>query len=188
MTVKYRDYSINIVDDQSYSPNSADNLSHYEKVYFAGSINEDRFYPTTKYGIRIYQENRELSSAIICEIGAGTIIHDRSFIISESSLYICCCDKVYSIKLPDLSLNWSKRLDPSRCFGIYSFDNNLVIHGELMISCIDQNGNVKWEFGSRDIFVTQDGTEPIIIQGDKILLKDWEGYKYTLNKNGVAVI
>ena len=187
MTVKYKDYSIDIVDDQTYSTNSADNLSHYNKIYFDGSINQDRFYPTSKHAIRIMQHDQELSSAIICEVGGGTTVHDKSFIIFDNSLYICCCDNVYSLKLPDLSINWSKRLDPATCLGIYSFDNNFIIHGELTISYIDKDGNVKWDFGARDIFVTQDGTDSIIFQSDKILLKDWGGYKYTLDKNGVVI-
>lgn len=187
MTVKYKGYTVDIIDDQTFSINSVDNTSQYDKVYFNGSTNQDRFYPTSKHGIRIRQGDEEVSSAIICEVGGGATIHSKSFIISDKSLYICCCDKVYSLSLPDLSIAWSKRLDPATCFGIYSFDNEFIIHGELSIIRIDKNGNVKWEFSARDIFVTQDGTESIAFQGDKILLKDWEGNKYTLDKNGIEI-
>lgn len=187
MTVNYKDYSIDIVDDQTYSINSADNTSHYDKIYFDGSTNQDRFYPTSKHGIRVKQADKELTSAIICEVGGATDIHNGSFTISEDTLLICCCDKIYSLKLPDLSINWHKRLDPATCFGIYPFDNDFIIHGELQITRIDKDGNEKWTFGARDIFVTPDGKASFTIQADKILLTDWEGYKYKLDKNGVEV-
>ena len=87
-----------------------------------------------------------------------------------------------------MSINWFKRLDPATCFGIYQFDNDFLIHGELQISRIDINGNEKWTFRARDIFVTSDGDNSFAIQADKILLIDWEGYRYTLDKNGVEVI
>lgn len=188
MTVNYKDYSIDIIDDRTFSINSADNLTHYDKEYFTGSINEDRFYPTSKHGIRISRGNTKLTSVIICEVGGSTTIHENCFVISNDSLYICCCDKVYSLKFPDLSVNWSQRLDPATCLSIYSFDNAFIIHGELVITKIDRDGNIIWEFGARDIFVTQDGTDSIAFQGDHILLKDWEGFQYLLDKNGVEIV
>jgi hypothetical protein len=50
-------------------------------------------------------------------------------------------------------------------------------------------GNEKWKFGGRDIFITLDGKEPIEITPDKIIpdkiiLKDFEGYEYILDENG----
>lgn len=187
MTINYKDYSIDIIDDQTYSINSVDNNSHYDKVYFEGLTNQDKFNPTSKHGIRVKQADQELASAIICEVGGGTTIHPNSFIISGDALLICCCDKIFALKLPDLSINWHKRLDPATCFGIYSFDNDFVIHGELQITRIDKDGNEKWTFGARDIFVTPDGNNSFEIRADKILLTDWEGYKYTLDKNGVEI-
>ena len=187
MTIKYKDYFIDIVDDQTYSINSADNTSHYDKIYFDDSMNQDRFYPTSKHGIRVRLDNNEQSSALVCEVGGATTIHENSFIISDDRLYICCCDKVYSLKIPDLSIDWSKRLDPATCFGIYTFDNDLIIHGELTITRIDKGGNLKWEFGARDIFVTQDNTKAIVLNDNNIELKDWESNKYTLDKNGIEI-
>lgn len=187
MTVKYKNYSIDVSDDQAYSINSADNTSRYDHVYFDGATNEDRVYPTSKHGIRVRLADKEVASALISEVGGATTIHNKSFVIADNSLLICCCDKVYSLNLPDLSKNWSKRIDPDTCFGIYSFDNDFIVHGELCITRIDKNGNEKWQFGAQDIWVTPDGKESFSIQGDKIFLTDWEGYKYILDKNGVEV-
>lgn len=187
MTIKYKDYSIDIFDDPTYSINSTDNTSQYDKIYYYGSTNEDRFYPTSKHGIRIKRTDSDFTSALICEIGVATGINKNSFLVADDNLLICCCDKIYSLKLPDLSFNWRKRLDHETCIGIYPFDIDFIIHGELKITRIDKDGNERWTFGARDIFVTPDGKNSFAIQGDKILLMDWEGYNYILDKNGVEI-
>ena len=184
MTSQYKIYSIRIENDETYSLNSTDNTHHYDKEYFYGLINEDRFYPTSKYGIRIFLNNKEISSAIICEVGGGTSVNNNSFVFADDGILICCYDKVYSLELPTLVVNWVKRCDPATCFGIYNFLNDFLIHGELSISRIDKNGHEKWNFGARDIFVTQDNSSAFVITENKIMLKDWEGYKYVLDENG----
>jgi hypothetical protein len=185
MTVHYKEYIIEVIDDMEYSLRSTDNLTHYDKEYFNSSMNEDRFYPTSKHGIRIKQDDKELASAIICEVGGATGIHKNSFLFTGNNMLICCCDKVYSLTLPDLEINWKKRLDWATCFEIVCFDDEFLVHGELSITRIDKDGNEKWRFGARDIFVTQDGSEAMIIHTDKIELRDWEGYTYILDKNGL---
>lgn len=184
MTVRYQDYSIDIIDDRGYSLNPADNSVHYAKEYFDETVREGRFIPASKHGIRIKQDGIELSSAILCETGGATGIHKNSFLFADNSLFICCCDKVYALKLPDLEMIWKKELDLATCFGIYEFDGDFIIHGEISITRIDKNGNEKWRFGARDIFVTQDGSESIKVHPEKIELKDWQGYNYVLDKNG----
>jgi len=184
MKIQTKQYIIKIENLPNYTLNSQDNIQEFKLQYFNGSQNEDRFYPTSKHGIRIFENDEEINSAIICEVGGATGIHTNSFLIEEDNILICCCDKVYSLKIPDLSINWAKRLDPATCFGIYKFKGDLIIHGELQISRIDFQGNQKWKFGARDIFVTPDGEESFKIVGEIIKLKDWEGYEYILDESG----
>jgi hypothetical protein len=187
MRVPYKDYSIDIFEDKTYTLNSVDNLVKYQFEYFEGEGYEDRFYPTSKYGIRVSQNDTEIRSAIICEIGGATTIHENSFVINNDSVYICCCDKVYSLGLPNLELKWIKRLDPATCFGIYEFGDDFIIHGELQVSRINRQGELKWDFGARDIFVLQDGGKAMTLANNRIYLKDWEGYEYILDFNGKEV-
>lgn len=184
MRVRYKEYTVDIADDPNYTLNSADNIVSYSIEYFDGMANADRFYPASKHGIRLVKDGEELASAIICEIGGTTTIHDKSAIITNDSILICCSHKVYSLSIPDLKLNWEKRFDPATCFAIYPFMGDFVIHGELQITRIDKDGNEKWNFTARDIWVTPDGKESIELKGNKIKLKDWEGYEYELDSDG----
>ena len=187
MRVVYKDYTIDIIDDVNYTLNSVDNVVSYDVEYFDGMLNSDRVYPTSKHGIRVIKDGEELASAIICEIGGTTTIHNNSVIVSNDSILICCSDKVYSLSIPNLELNWKKRFDLATCFGIHPFLSDFIIHGELQIIRIDKEGNEKWNFGARDIFVTPDGKESIELLTNKIKLRDWEGYEYLLNEDGQEV-
>lgn len=187
MQIQYNDYIIDLINDANYTINSADNITSYQIEYFDGTNMEDRFYPTSKHGIRIIKDDLEINSAIICEIGTGTTIHENSFVINNDTILICCADKVYSIGLPDLRLNWKNRIDPATCFGIYKFEGDFIVHGELEISRININGEIIWQFGSRDIFVLPDGGNAFSIIDNKIHLKDWENYEYILDSNGKEI-
>jgi hypothetical protein len=187
MKVKYKEYEIEMVNDSNYTLNSADNIMTYKYEYPTDFGNTDRYYPTSKHGIIIRKNEIEISSAIICETGGATGINKNSFVIKNDLIFICCSDKIYSLAIPNLTINWRKRYDPKTCFGIYKYENDFIVHGELEISRIDEEGNIKWTFGGRDIFATKESDNAFKIKGNKIELTDWSGYKYTLNSNGLEI-
>lgn len=179
MMTSFKEYTVEIVDDAGYSLGSTDNSYTYNRVY-----SENSEYPKSKHGIRITKDSQTVASAIICESGGATGVHDNSFVITGDVLYICCSNAVYSFKLPALTLTWKKKLDAATCFAIYPFKDDFIIHGELEVKRIDKEGKIKWEFSANDIFVTQDGGEAVKFVGDKIELTDWNGDRYLLNEDG----
>jgi hypothetical protein len=187
MTVKHKDYTIELVNDEYYSLNSTDNITYYNHIYIDDSENQGRYDRRSKHGIRIKKGDEELTSALIFGDAGATTIHKNSFIVFNNALLVCCSNKIYALNLPDLALNWCKTLDLITCFAIYALDQDFLIHGELQITRIDIEGNEKWTFGAKDIFVTQDGSDACTIQENMILLKDWQGNTYTLNKNGIEI-
>lgn len=187
MRLEKKPYEIILEDAQSFTLNSTDNIVSYDVEYFQSSKNQDRYSPTSKHGIRVFLNDEEIRSAVVCEVGGATGIHTNSALIIQDDLFICCCDNIYCLSIPNLDLKWNKRVDPATCFSIYHFKDDLVIHGELQISRIDFEGNEKWTFAARDIFVAQDGTECFSIQNDKIHVKDWGGYEYILDENGKTI-
>jgi hypothetical protein len=183
MRVTFSEYQIDILDEPAISLDSTDSLFTYDKIYFDRTAHS----PTSKYGIRVSKDGQYISSALICETGGSTGVYDNSFIIAGKVLLICCCNSVYSFKLPELRLSWKKKFDSATCFAIYPFKDDFIIHGELAISRIDPDGNVKWNFFGKDIFVTQDGTNAIILTEDRIEVTDWTDNKYILNDNGQPI-
>jgi hypothetical protein len=180
MTTRFKEYTVEVVDDPGFTPGSVDNSFNYDKAYF----DHPEYQATSKHGIKVTKDGQHITSAIICQTGGATGIHDNSFLITADYLLICCCDTVYSFKLPWLTLNWKKKFDAATCFAIYPFKDDFIIHGELEIKRVDMDGNVKWEFSAKDIFVTQDGKEAVKLIGDRIEVTDWDGDTYILNGDG----
>lgn len=147
----------------------------------------DNAYYSKSYGIRVKQNDVEVSSAML---SGGTIalsIFDTSFVIKNESLYICYGNEVYALTLPGLQLQWQKQLDFATCFGIYKYEDDLIVHGEIDITRISTDGVIRWQFSGADIFVNLDGKLTFNIVDQEIKLTDFNGMEYTLNGDGEVI-
>ena len=182
MKVKYNNLTIEITNEPDLD---LSNISQkFNKQYPSELGQKLEYQPSSMHGIRISENGTEKCSAILLESGGATGITENSFVIKNESIYICCSDMVYCLKLSDLSVNWRNQCDPGTCFQIYEFEDDFIIHGEMQISRIDEQGKTKWNFGARDIFVSPDGKNELKIIENRIEVIDWQGYKYVLNSAG----
>jgi hypothetical protein len=182
MKVKHQNSVIQITNESDLD--SAEFGHRFKKQYPADLGIELEYQPSSKHGIRITENGIEKCSALLLETGGATGISKSSFIIKNDLIYICCSDQIYSLNLTDLSTNWRNQYDIATCYGIYEFDEDFIVHGEIQISRINKNGEIKWNFSARDIFVNRDGKTEFKIVENRIELVDWEGYKYELNAEG----
>jgi hypothetical protein len=177
----FGEYEIELVNESSYSEDSADNISKYDFVY---RDEESKFYQSTNHGIKIFKDEKLCKSAIVCATAGATGIHKDSAVIVDEDILICCADKIFSLSLPDLQLNWMKQVDEATCFRIFKTENGLFVHGELNASRIDKDGNILWSVGFADILVTPDGKNEFIIHRDFIDITDWNHRKYKVSFDG----
>lgn len=177
----YNNLTIEIFNDSTFSINSNDNLEVYENIYFGDDAQE---YPTSKHGIKLISNDKEINNCLIIGSGGATTIHLNSSILDNDSILVCCSDSVFSISIVDLKLNWVKKLDMATCFQIFKIENDFVIHGELEITRIDNFGNIIWQFGGADIFVSLDGDDSFQLNENHIVLKDFSGTTYIIDFNG----
>ena len=188
MKIEIDKYEIEIFDNKQYTTKSADNLRKFKYEYNGGKLNDVRIYPTCQYGIIVKNiiKGVEISSAIICENGGATIIHEQSYFIEDGMIWICICNKIYCLNLPELSLIWFNQIDHATNFSIHPFKDDFIVHGELEVIRIKRNGEVVWSFGGRDIFVTEEEEEEEVFQIKKNLIEvvSWDGYMYTIDENG----
>ena len=186
MKVEYKEYEIEILDIKNYSTKSTDNIFFYDFEYNKGKVIEERTHTNSKHGIRIKNKLSQsiISSAIICEYGGATTIHEKSFFIDNQKMWICACNKIYCLEIPTLEIKWYGKFDFATNFSINPYKNDFIIHGELEIIRISRRGEIKWKFGARDIFVTERAKENFKINGDIIEVEDWEGYTYKIDESG----
>ncbi|MDJ1499637.1 hypothetical protein [Xanthocytophaga agilis] len=139
LTFQYDKYKIEVRNDSMYTPGSADNSFQYDFIY---TDKDSILYQASKHGIKVYKYEELYQSAIVCAVGGATGVYDHSAIVDTDSIYICCANKVFSMALPDLTLNWIVQTDHITCFSIYSAATVFFTHGELQVSKLDRNDTI----------------------------------------------
>ena len=176
--VKYESYIIEVFGDSYYKENSADNSHHYDTIYG----DDSEFDITSLHGMKIYDVTDKLLKCIaVSATGGATGIHKNSFAVKEDLLLICCCDSVFCLSLPSLTLLWQRVIDTATCFGIYIYNNDYIVHGEMEISRISDKGETLWQYSGRDIFTTLSVSDVFSIKDNKITVKDWLENIYTID-------
>lgn len=178
---RYEDFTIELFDViPSNHPNST-NLPKYDFVYSDDESNE---FNGSRHAISITDGDQNVKTALVIACGGSTGIHTESAVVYRDSLIICCANKVFSLTIPDLHLNWIVQGDPATCFGIYQAEDGLFVHGELRVTRLDYHGNTIWEQGLRDIifYIDEDNIceDPFIMNENFISLLDFNGNRYQL--------
>jgi outer membrane protein assembly factor BamB len=176
-------YRINIYADHTFIEGSADNVNQYDFFYF----DKSKYHFPSVFGIKIFQDNTLIKSAVIGSIGGGTAIHDTSTIIEKDRLLICCSDTIFCLSIPDLTLLWRTQADQVTCFEIYKYQDSYIIHGELEISRLDKDGKILWQQSGADIFTTLEVKDSFVVTDNYILATDWENRKYKFDFNGIII-
>ena len=184
MNNQYKDFTIEVFDEPTYKFGSADNKFNYSKHYFSDGAME---YPTSKHGVKIFQDDKEIYNCIIIGSGGATVVHQNSSLIDNDQLVICCCNTIFCLSLPDLELKWKNNADQATCFQIFKHQSEYIIHGEMQVVKLDKDGEVKWIFGGSDIFVSIDNEDEFKIVNDGILLTDFAKTKYKIDFNGKSI-
>lgn len=173
-------YRIELIDESNYSSNSTDNLFQYQQQY----ANEREFHPSSQIGIKLYDGESMLSNAIIQSTGGGSGIHQTSQIITNERIIICCSESVFSLLIPNLTLEWITKADDATCFQIFRYKEDLIIHGELNITRLTSNGEILWQKSGADIFTTEKGTDDFKTRNQTIEVRDWSNKLYKFDLNG----
>ena len=183
MKIQEGKYRIELIDESNYSEGSEDNSFDYEQQY----VNEEGYKFTTQIGIRLYHNDELYKSAIVKSTGGASGVHETSQIVKDNNLAICCAESVFNLSIPDLKLNWLTKADWATCFQIFRHQDDYIIHGELSIARISENGEVVWQNGGADIFTSLDGKDVFKLDKTSIEVKDWNNniYKFDLDGNSI---
>jgi outer membrane protein assembly factor BamB len=144
--------------------------------------NED-YYCAGKHGVKIFEGENLVNSALLIGYGGVTGIHENCSLIDNSKLLICCGDSVFCLILPSLNLEWRTKADTATCFEIIQYKSNYIIHGELEITSLDKDGTINWEFVGTDIFTNPTGKDTFRIVDDVIYATNWDNVTFQLEAN-----
>jgi len=179
MIGKANNYSIGLINEETYDPASADNVSVYEMFYSDVNYNDYRY--LTKMGVFVLCDTNIEYSACVCSSGGRTGVHPNCSILENDRLLVCCGNKVFCLRIPELDLLWETKADSATCFGIYKFGDSYIINGELEISRLDALGRALWKFSGSDIFITPVGKDDFRFEAGVIEAVDWSGQRFRID-------
>ena len=183
-SLHHNELTVEVFDDSAFI-HSTDSPTSYDKVIQA---EKDKFYsPISQHAVKVYKDNRIIKSAIILASGGGTGVHEDAVLIDEDNLIIRCCNKLFSLSLPDLNTNWVTEADWATCFSVHRYQDTYITHGETSIARVDKNGKVLWSYSGADIFVCLYKGNPFEMRDDFIELTDFNGSKYRIDYNGKTI-
>ncbi|MFT3846926.1 MAG: hypothetical protein QM725_17855 [Lacibacter sp.] len=176
--------TIELFDDTAFNQ-TADSPTSYDKVI---QVDKDKPYsPNSQHAIKIYKDNNLIGSAIILASGGGTGVHDDSALIDEDNFIIRCCNKVFSLTLPDLKTNWVTEVDWATCFSLHKYQDTFISYGETSIARFDKTGKILWSYGGADIFVCLYEGTPFEMFDTYIALTDFNGSTYKIDYDGKTI-
>lgn len=172
-------YEIDTFQDPNFKQNPSDSLNKYDYEY----LDKTEHSYVSILGIRIYENDKCLNSAVIGSDSGATGIGENSIVYELERILICCSDKIFCLSIPDLKLLWSTKVD-STCFEIFKCDDFYIVHGELEISKLDRKGQIIWHRGVGEIFVTPNGENRLKITENHIIATDWNNRIYKFDFEG----
>jgi len=184
MILEHSKCRLEIVSETDYQKGSADQKSAYDEVY----DNERGYQFASQFGIRLYQDDSLVKSALIRSTGGSSVMNENAVVLREDSLTLCCGSSLFNLSIPDLTLNWLTRADWATCFQVFSHEDDFIVHGELFISRVSKDGHLIWQNSGEDIFVNLDGLNEFWIDDSGIGARDWNGriYKFDFDGNEVT--
>jgi hypothetical protein len=180
------DYQVEIFNDSVSNYSENDNIHKYDFVY----KQVDGYQCSTIIGIKIYENNGYendviLKSALIGASGGRTGVYENSFVFELNKIIICCSDTVFCLSIPDLSLLWKAQADMACCFEIFKYKTDFIVHGELEITRLGEDGRIIWQRGGTDIFTRLNSEkDDFSITENFILATDWDNRKYKFDLDG----
>lgn len=181
MKIETGKYQVELSKESTYKKDSTDNKFQFEHHYFE----EEEYQFSTQIGIKVYEKENLISSAIICASGGASGIHKNSQIVNMDKIVICCSDQIFSLSIPNLKLNWNTKAGSATCFEIFKLEEDFIIHGELEISRLSKDGKIIWQKSGADIFTTLESKKDDFKLTDKyIFATDWGNRKYQFDFDG----
>jgi hypothetical protein len=177
LTFNVNQYTITVKDAISQD---LDSLSGYDALYF----NDDGYKPNSMQAIHLHSDGVLLKSILLGADGGGTGVYANTALLDNDRVVTCCADTVFCLTVTGLDLLWKRKSDIATCFAVYQYQQDYIVHGELEISRLDREGNIIWQVGGADAFVTLEGNSNIILYEDSIVAMDFEYSKYVFDYNG----
>ncbi len=181
MVLRYIDYDIELINEDSYFIGSSGNSNQYDFEY------EGKPNSTTKCGVALKQNGKVIKSALLFGNEKQTVIHSKSAIVFDDMLILCVSNSVFCLYLPTLKLRWVKEIDAVACLQLFKTSESYLVHGDLSICRIEFTGDIIWRYTNEDIFVFKKAPNNVELTAKGIEITSWNSKEYLLGYDGQLI-
>lgn len=146
---------------------------------------------TSNLLVRTTNKNQIIKSCLISGLDGGIYLHtsndkEKSYSVklTDNSLIFSLGFTFFAYDIDKQEIKWSIRPDMAEIFEFYDLEEDFLVRGELAIHRIDKDGQIKWSYGGRDIWVNIEGKTEVVIDSNKIILTDFNNDEYIIDFNG----
>lgn len=146
---------------------------------------------TSNLKVKTTSQNQIIKSCLIYGLDGGIYLHtsnekEKSYSVKlkDNSLIFSLGFTFFTYDIDKQEIKWSIRPDMAEIFEFYDLEEDYLVRGELAIHRIDKEGQIKWSYGGRDIWVNLEGKSEVIIDSNKIILTDFNNDEYIIDFNG----
>lgn len=163
------------------------NADQFDTVLSLNEINRG----TGSLSIKATSNDNATGLTLIEGIDGGTYLHvsnesdiSQSVKLNGNTLVLSLGTNFVSFNVESQEFLWNIKPDLVAIFEFYDLEDDYLLRDELEMFRIDNNGNIKWKYAGKDIWVNIEGKKEVQIEENKIRLIDFEGNEYAIDYFG----
>lgn len=184
LTLFSNDYEIHIRNELIYGTDPEKSTPDFGTLYnFCG----DQYQPSAQHSVHVYRHGQLLKQCLLNGTNGATSVHEHSAVVHNDRILVCCGNRICSLSIPQLNLEWSLEADPATCFGVHCYNDAIIVHGELNMTRITPQGSVNWSVSGADIFTDVTGTDSLRFYDNHFEVCDFSENIYTISYDGISL-
>ncbi|MCH2198891.1 MAG: hypothetical protein MK081_08900 [Flavobacteriales bacterium] len=160
-----------------------------EKVFHSedSQVHNDLTPGPFRIEVSLFHENQLTEQIFLvgCRSNKRSFIELEQFIVLGDKLVVYFDGCILAFDISNLNFCW--RINEFEIFGLYIFENDLIVYDELSVLRIDKEGVIKWRYSGMDHFVSYKGNTAFEMNEDHIQLRDSFENIYRIDYDGNVI-
>src|SRR5436190_16245935 len=114
MLFKAGNYALDLIDEPTYTPGSADTIRSYAREY---DFTDAESGPSSRHGLILREDDVVRQSCILLAGGGASGVHEHSIAIVDKTCFLAVGDTLCSLALPSFEFLWHRQVDHATGFG-----------------------------------------------------------------------
>lgn len=134
-------YTVEVFDDSEHRFGSDSNKEFYSKYYFGETQLK---IPTSRHGVKVIKDGTTKENCLLIGFANTSIINEHSSIIVKQNIIVSCCDTIFCLSVPDLSLVWKQKIKTNSYLKLFNFGKDIICLSNDHLIRMYANGNIVW--------------------------------------------